>query len=233
MATQTTAFTIDRRKITRTLVIIVIAILVLHFYWWSTDHLDLLGETLWRRLSNVDAETTFPTWLSAVLHLATAVLLAVIARTADSYRRHWGFLALIFLAFSIDEVAAIHEALAGPIRSALDLDGIFYYAWVLAALIAVAVVGFAYLRFVRDLPPPIKPRIIVAAVLLVGGAVGMEMVAGTMAGTAARDGWPYFIVSTIEETMELASAILMVDTLLLYLEDRMPSVRFRIASRPG
>src|SRR5688572_11253619 len=98
--------TVDRRRLTRWLIVTVVAILILHFYWWTTDSLDLPGETLWRRLSNVDVETTFPTWLSSILHLATAALVALIARAADSYRRHWAFLAAIFLVLSIDEVAA-------------------------------------------------------------------------------------------------------------------------------
>lgn len=230
MLTDRLEITIDRRRLTRWLIVGVVAILILHFYWWTTDSLDLPGETLWRRLSNVDVETTFPTWLSSILHLTTAALLAIIARAADSYRRHWVFLAVIFLLFSIDEVAALHETLAAPVRFAFGLDGIFYYAWVLPALIAVVVLGIAYTRFLLELPAPIKQRVIVAAVLLIGGAVGLEMVAGTFAGTPARDGWPYFIVSTIEETMEMASAILMVDTLLLYLEERMPHVSLRIGA---
>ncbi|HEX2153882.1 MAG TPA: hypothetical protein VHL52_07885 [Acidimicrobiia bacterium] len=217
-----------RRRLTRSLVGLVLVIIALHLFWWSTDSLDLPGETLWRRLANVDAENAFPTWLAAVLMTGAAGLSAVLGRDEHrregSYARHWYVLAAIMAVLSVDEVAALHEATAGPLRAALDLSGLFYYGWVVPALIGVVVLTVAYGRFVLALRAPAKGRVVLAAALFVGGAVGLEMVAGLFAGTAARDGAGFFLLATTEEVMELAGLILLIDTFLLLLEDRRPRI---------
>ena len=52
---------VDRRTVTRIPAWTVVVTVVLHLFWRATDALDLPGEVVWRRLSNVDVETTFPT----------------------------------------------------------------------------------------------------------------------------------------------------------------------------
>lgn len=226
---------LNRRRFTRGLSLVAALVLALHLFWWVTDALDLPGEMLWRRLSNLDAENTFPTWLSALLLGIAAVLTWLVASTEKSsggrYRRHWWWLSLILLGMSVDEVASFHEAAAGPVRHALGLSGAFYYGWVIPALIAVAVVAGLYARLIFGLPPRIKARLILAAALFVAGAVGLEMLSGLFAGTEARDGWPYFVTSTMEEILEIAGVILAIDTLLLYLEGRIGWIRVELGER--
>ncbi|CAN5901205.1 hypothetical protein BH23ACT5_BH23ACT5_12250 [soil metagenome] len=223
---------IERRTVTKTLVFILGAILVMHVFVRLTDSLDLVGETLWRRLSNVDTENTFPTWLSAVALLVPAVLFWLVARHEARERgrhvRHWMGLAVIFLVLSVDEVASFHEAFASPVRGALDLDGVFFYGWVVPALALVVVIAVVYLRMVIDLAPTIRWRVVAAAVMFVGGAVGLEMVSGLFGGETSRTG--YFIAATIEETLEIGSIILLIDTLLLHLGLKTGAIVFTLQS---
>lgn len=225
---------LDRRRITRSLIVIVAAVTLLHVFWTSTDHLDLTGETLWRHLSNVDVENAFPTWLSAVLLAASAALAGLMDRDerhqGGRFRRHWWFLAVILTVLSVDEVASLHEAISGPISRALGTSGIFFYGWVVPALIAVAVLTITYARFILALPSPVKSRLMLAAALFVGGAaLGLEMVAGLIAETEAREGWLYLVTSAIEELLELAGLILLVDTLLLHLSRQVSTIRVGLA----
>lgn len=220
---------VDRRTVTRIPAWTVIVIVVLHLFWRATDALDLPGEVVWRRLSNVDVETTFPTWLSMVLFVANAVLAWLLGRDeklrAGRYVRHWYFLAVVLVALSVDEIAAIHEAVTPRLRGLLGLSGVFYYAWVIPALVLVALLGLVFVRFVFDMPRHIRNRVLVAGISFVAAAVGLEMVAGTFAGTESREGLAYFLIATVEEVVELGALILLVDTFVLHLSERRPAIR--------
>ena len=77
------------------------------------------------RLFHVAEEGNITAWFSSLLHLISAVLLAVIAKEKSSHQdrfsRHWFGLSIIFLYISIDEAARIHEIFG----SSLDLGGFF------------------------------------------------------------------------------------------------------------
>lgn len=136
---------IDRRVISRSLLAMVAAVVIVHVFVGVTDDLDLVGESLWRRLSNLDVENSVPTWLTAVLLLASALLSGLAGRVESlddgDQVRYWWILAAGMLVLSVDEVASFHEVLAGPLRRALDLDGLFYYGWVVPALAALTILA--------------------------------------------------------------------------------------------
>ncbi|MDQ2913437.1 MAG: hypothetical protein M3T56_09295 [Chloroflexota bacterium] len=110
-----------------------------------------------------DEEANVPTWNSSSVLLVCSGLLALIAYSTrhaqGRFARHWAVLAVIFLALSIDEEAALHEG-AIRLRDTFRLGGFFYYAWVIPGLIFVAVVGAAFLRFVLSLPPRTRALVI-------------------------------------------------------------------------
>lgn len=59
-----------------------LTVFTLHLLVFVFDRFDLFGETLVRRLGNLGAENTFPTWLAAVLLLAVALLCWTVGRAA-------------------------------------------------------------------------------------------------------------------------------------------------------
>lgn len=232
MAERPLGLTIRRRAVTRYLSWFVVAVVVLHLFVRLTDAMDLPGETLWRRLANVDAENTLPTWLSAVMLLVAAALAGLAARherrSGGRDSGHWTAMSLIVLVLSVDEIASFHEALAGPLRQALGLSGVFYYGWVVPAVAAVVLLAVVSKRFLWRLSPGLRWRLIAAA-LYFGGAVGMEMVSGLFAGEVERGGWGYTLASTVEETLEMAGVVLLIDTLLLHLTGRVGRIELVLA----
>jgi hypothetical protein len=128
-----------------------------------------------RRL-NVDSELTVWSWFQSTLLFACAALLAVAAlmayRMRDRYVRHWLVLSLALLWVSVDEAASIHELTIAPLHNALDTHGIFYFAWVIPALLVVAMLGLAYVRFLGNLPREVRTLFICAAGTYVIGALG-------------------------------------------------------------
>jgi hypothetical protein len=154
---------------------------------------------------DVDAEANIPTWYSAMTLLACAALLAVIAaRVRDAGGRfvgHWRWLAILFVALSIDELAQLHEHL-GRLQSVWHTHGIFYFAWVIPASFFAAAVGLAYLRFLGHLPALTRRRFILAAIVFVGGALGVEALSGWRAETMGMNNMTHSCIATVEEVMD-------------------------------
>src|SRR5687768_15676888 len=91
---------------------------------------------IFRPVFSLGRESSIPTWYNSIVLFILAVLTAIITlgEVADKRRftRQWGWLSLIFLAMSMEEIAAIREfVLTARIRDLLDTSGIFYYAWVI------------------------------------------------------------------------------------------------------
>ncbi|MFW6078031.1 MAG: hypothetical protein ACODAE_00310 [Gemmatimonadota bacterium] len=169
----------------------------------------------------VDEEANVPTWYASMLLFTCSLLLASIAvrrrRTGDPFARHWTALAVGFLVMSIDEAAAMHELLNGPLREAFALDGAFYYSWVVAGIALAAVVGVAYLPFLAQLPARWRRLFVVAGALYLGGSLGMEMVGSARADAHGVADFTYTMLALGEETLEMLGASLFIYALLTYI----------------
>lgn len=159
----------------------------------------------------LDGEQNLPTWFSSMLLFTAAGLLCVIGMTARAQQRrfawHWLVLAGIFAFMSMDEVAAFHELLIVPVREWLDLGGVFYFAWVLPAMIICAILGLIYLPLVRSLPARFRWGLVLAGTIYLSGAVGMELVGGAIADSIGLQTFAYFLSTTIEEVLELLGVV--------------------------
>jgi len=166
------------------------------------------------------AEASIPAWYSSMLLMLAALSLGLIGWTksaeGDAFSRHWLGLAAIFFLLSLDEGVAIHERIAFPIERIFQLQGIFYYGWVIPGLLFVATVGFIYLRFLRHLPTRTRRGFILAGVVYVGGALGMEMLEGAYHTRWGYETPVYAAMVAIEETMEMAGVAILVHTLADY-----------------
>lgn len=174
-------------------------------------------------LFDLNAEATIPAWYQSATLLLCALVLTLISwikqKARARYRVHWWMLAFIFFYLSMDESAGLHERMTGPIRALLGVSGIFYYAWVIPAMLLVCGFAVVYLPFFLHLPARIRWLLLLATTYYIGGAVGMEMLNGYYAATAGTENFTYELMTTVEESGEMAGVIVLMYALLTYLHE--------------
>jgi hypothetical protein len=191
-------------------------------------------QTLWGFSGHkflLDEEGTLPAWFSSTLMLMCAALLAAIGGAArdknEPYVRHWLALSVIFVLMSLDEVASLHE-MTNKMREYFGADGAFYYPWVLPAAAFLLVLGVLYLKFLIALPTRSALLFVSAGCIFVAGAMGMEMVGAALyASHDNEEQWGYFMLTTIEESLEMAGLILFLYGLMDHLSRQQQGETFQ------
>lgn len=172
-------------------------------------------------LFSVNLEDSIPTWYSVLILFVTAVLLFVIAKgksqSKNDYTSYWWGLAFIFLYFSMDEGAVIHEIFAIPLQEAFNTDGFFAFGWQILAFPLVIIFGLVYLKFLFHLPPKTRNCFIVSAVLYAGGALIFEGFSASQYDSAGIS-MTYLSLATIEEFFEILGVSLFIFALLDYMQ---------------
>jgi hypothetical protein len=191
---------------------------------------DFLGWAAFYRILDLDSESSIGTWFTGALLILCAIVLAVIAYTErqrnDVFARHWAFLALLVVGFSIDEQAQLHDLGSGVgtrMRELLGLGGLLYHGWVLIALASVLLVAYAYRHFIVALPSGIRLAFFAAAGLYVGGEVLMEMVSGWVIDRQG-DSLLYLTVTSFEEYLAMIGIIIAFGALLAYVRAAIGSI---------
>ena len=165
------------------------------------------------RIFSVDQEANLASWLSATMLLLSALVVWGIAAdrraAGDKWWRHWTFLAVTFAYLSADEAARLHESAEVVVDSVIDAGGIFSFGWILVAAPVVIAFALTYLGFLRALPASIGRLVVIAAVLYVGGAMGVEAIGGLAYDLAGgqKGSLAFVVASSIEESLEMAGAI--------------------------
>jgi hypothetical protein len=181
----------------------------------------------------VDFERSLPTLYSSVMLLVAGLLFAVIARAHRREdrpsSRHWAALALVFFILGIDEFAALHELLSGPLRALLDIEGgPLQFAWVIPAGVVVAAFVAAFARFLVRLPDPFRRRLVVAGLLYVGGALGVELIGGWYSSLHGDSNLSFALISTVEEALEMVGSAVLISALLAYIAVGLPGLAWRL-----
>lgn len=177
------------------------------------------------KLFYVELELNIPAFFSMLLLLAASLLLAVIAvlskRQTNSRAAQWAILSAGFLLMAFDEIVAVHERLIEPMREILGADslGIFYFAWVVPAVGLVLLLALYFLRFLRSLPPKTRFFFLLAATLYLGAAIGFELIEGWHVERHGKDNPLYIVLTTVEESLEMAGIITFIWALSVYLAD--------------
>ncbi len=191
---------------------------VLFKYKYQIDH-PLINRFI--TFFQVSSEGTLPTLYSMITLAICGILLALIARAAihlrQPFRVHWGILSMIFVFMALDEGLEFHESLTNPLQSALDTTGPFYFAWVIPAIVLVALIGLFYYRFLLSLPSRSRGLFILAAAVYIGGVLGMEMV-GSNYKYQYGSTLTYGIIASIEEVFEMSGIVIFIYALLDHLE---------------
>ena len=177
------------------------------------------------RWFDLDIEKNIPSGFSALLLLYAALLLGLIAtverRQAGRRMLHWRILSLGFLLMAVDEACSLHEGLIRPIRRLLGDEnlGIFYYAWVIPGIALVLVVAAFFFRFLLRLRAKSRAAFLIAATLYLGGALGVELIAGRFVELHGKRNVTYHMMVVAEESLEMAGAIVFIWALLAFIAD--------------
>lgn len=190
----------------------------------------------WLNTFNLDAELNIPTWYSFFLLVSCAALLGIIAHQKklekDRFAGQWKTLAWIFFVFAWDETLSIHEILIIPdVAKALHLAGFFRPIWVIPGAILVYWFIRKYLKFRSHLPRTTRRYFTWAAVLYVGGALGMEMLGGQYVSMFGQRNLGYAMMANIEEILEMMGTITFIYGLLDYLRQIAPQFQVQFNFR--
>ena len=165
-------------------------------------------------------EPSLPAWFSSLVLFFDSVMLALIGLAkrnhAAKYSNHWLALGFIFLALAIDESVMFQELLGKLINWMVSTDGILPFPWVVLGFAFAFAVFNSYSGFLQQLPQRFALLFILAGCLYVGGAVGMEFVAGSVIEYYGVESIGHTMMQTIEETLEMVGAILFFYSLAEY-----------------
>jgi hypothetical protein len=132
-------------------------------------------------------------------------------------RRPWCLTAL-FLLVSFDEFAGIHEKVSAALASMIDNTGLMYFAWAAPAGV-VSLLGLAtFVPFIRSFPPRLSLLLVLSAAAFLGGAVGIEMIGGSVAELEGVDTFRYRMLTNNEEGLEIAGVLIFIYVLLSHQE---------------
>jgi hypothetical protein len=232
------------RKVLLTLVLIIAALVtastIAGAAWFFLD----LGESgfLLVQLFWIDSEANIPSLYSFATLLASALLLAFIARVrrrdGDPYSTHWGVMAFIFVYLAFDEGASIHERTVGPVRWLLEQTPLpssnfleVGPAWIVLGALFVLVFVLAYLKFLLHLPPRVRNLMVLSGAIFVAGALGLEILSHSHAVVHGQENAVYALLATAEETLEMLGIALFIYTLLLHISTVAPRFQVTIAGR--
>lgn len=223
-------------KYTLIFLIVVVAFLVVLSIWGQ--HMRFFGvadirgawhEFLIDQMINnfyLDYEGNVPTYINALLLFIPSLLLAGIGAwknsIRDKFRFHWNGLALIFFILSIDEMASFHEQLIKPMRAIFGSEGVFYFAWIIPGIAAIALFGITYLMYFLHLENKFKLLFFLSLAVYLGGVIGGEMVSGYFAANLGIKNYTYAVVASLEESIEMIGCSLIIYSLLEYIKHNLP-----------
>ena len=183
-------------------------IAIVHSISWAAHYGGWERIKTFRLLFDMNSEATLAAFYNSLLLLAVSVLMWMHGKIEGvrEIRRGWLLLAAVFFFLSWDEAAEIHEKLNKFTTAALgggDL-GIFKFSWVIPYLGLLIVLAIVLIPFMRRLNRKLLLRLILAGLVYVGGAMGVEMISATMVYESAG----YKAVTTLEECLEISGLLL-------------------------
>jgi hypothetical protein len=187
----------------------------------------------------LDAEQNIPTFFSACLLLFAALLLAIVTtieRNRSSARGfHFAMLSCGLVLMAMDEIVSCHERLISPMSKLLGDRklGIFYYAWVIPAIVIVSILLLFFWRFLLHLPAKTRRNFLMAGTIYFGGCIGFEMIGGYYVEIHGVQNLMYNAIATVEESLEMMGAIVLIWGLLVHIKDNYGEVRFQIDGVPS
>ena len=191
---------------------------------WDGDAAEPFMDTF-----SLSEERNVPTWFSAMTHVVSGCLLALIAmsvrRKGGPFTAHWAGLSAAFFFISLDESITIHEEMHGVVDGG---GGAFYFNWIIPASGILLLGGLAYLRFLKHLPARSRRDFMIAGSIFVGGALLMEIPLGLWTDANGSSNMGYVLIDAVEETMEMVGSALFIVALIRHLGGPSGTVNVRL-----
>lgn len=181
------------------------------------------------RLFNLDTEGNISVFFNSLLLLFSSLLLILVSIQFPHYKTKWRVLGMVFLFLCLDEIAGIHEESVETVRSRFlkdgsnDLGGLLYFSWVVPYFLLLIGVGLYFFNLIKTLPKKTLRLFILSAIIYVGGALVCELFEARIAkNNLTEDSWirttSWWVLVTLEETMEMTGLIVFIYALLDYLQ---------------
>lgn len=168
-------------------------------------------------------EGNIPTVYSFFAILIAAGLLWLISNLPSEVRLkfYWRFLSILFAFLALDELLSIHESLSDNVRDLASEygSGFLHFGWVIPYTLLSAGILIFLIRFLITLPPRTRYIFVLAAIVFISGAVGLEMAGGRFVyvnGDASRRTLTYALIVTLEELLEMVGVALFIYALFSY-----------------
>jgi hypothetical protein len=146
---------------------------------------------------------------------------------AEKYKFHWLGLSFFLFLMSMDETLQLHEQLSSPIRHTIHSSGFFYFAWTIPVIIALIFFAIAYFKFLFHLNLRFRKLFFLSGSIYVLGALVLELIAGKFISFYGQTNLQYSLITTIEESLEMAGIITLVYSLLKYIKSEMSGIQIK------
>ena len=199
-----------------------------------------------RHLFETKYRQNVATWYTSIVFLSAALLAGLISWQQYQQRspmfRYWLGIVGILLLLSIDGVTEFYGLIVVSQHDRAEAGLLF--GWFLPTALVIAAMVAVYVPFVKQLPPEIRVRFTVAVLLAGGGGVGtavvnrlsfppeyellstLQLLDEVSAGRLRT----YIVLLMLFQTLQWVGAVLMIDTLLRYL-NRFTQVNIEFAPR--
>jgi hypothetical protein len=172
-----------------------------------------------QRFVDLNAEGNLPTWYSVVLMAGAASAVGAVAGRRRSIGRTdwltWYGLGAVVALLSLDEMVSLHEAAGHLLDDRVDVPVLGKYAWVVPGTVAAVGAGWVLWRAVQSLPPVTRRRLVGAATVFIGAALGIEVLEALL----LNDGHNYLgdgmhVLTGAQECLEMLGVILFLRAML-------------------
>ena len=231
----TASISINPKRVLVTLLIVIVPVILINIVFqvmiYLSDNQDPSSLFYGASFLYLDHENNLPTWFANLLLILAAGLLMVIGRVERTWP--WVVLGFLFLFLALDEIVSLHERLNRPLRQVMNASDSLQALWVLPALLFVGGLTALCWRFFRRLPSRTRKLFTLAALLFIGGALGAELISGTLASVDTPWTLGYGLVSVIEESLELCGVSVFIYALLQYLATNVGHLVWHIGQDPN
>ncbi|MCI5142874.1 MAG: peptidase M48 Ste24p [Candidatus Electrothrix sp. ATG1] len=189
------------------------------------------------RYVDLDIEKNIPSLYSGFALVLSSLLFFCISsleKKQGRKRYYWLGLAAVFLFLSLDEAFVLHERLGDYtekyIKStgSLEASGLLYFPWIIPYSILMTILGLLYFRFIFRLPRKTTVLLVLSAIIFLSGAAGFDMLGGREADLHGYYTITYTVLYTIEEFLEMSGVVLLIYTLLDYINQRFGQLCFSL-----
>lgn len=182
-------------------------------------------EDFYFRKTNFNMEKNLPSIFSSALHFISSILLFQIGLSKVKVIKNkyfWFLMSFLLLFTGLDELLRIHEKVGKAISETYSTSGIFLFSWVIPYGIALIFLFIFILKPLLSLDKLTLRNFILSGFIFVSGAIGVEMFTGWYIEHYHLDLTQLliipdaFILSTIEELLEMIGISYFIYSILLF-----------------